>query len=141
LTDTWTFIGGTVSGNEISVAVDRLGRYGLFFGPADEPADIDILASVSLIPRVIRTRGGSMDEQLKVSFTTSRPTNVVAKIYDTNGRLIRTLADGLITDIGSQLLNWDGQRGEGGYANDGLYVLVIEAEGKKIQKTFVILNN
>ena len=140
LTDTWEHIGGTISGNEISAAINKLGRFGLFFGYSGEQVSVDILASVALIPRVIKTRGRGIDNCLKVSFTTSRPTDVVAKIYDTNGRLIKTLADGLITDIGSQLLDWDGQRSEGGYANDGLYILVIEAEGEKIQKTFVILN-
>ena len=81
-----------------------------------------------------------MNDRLNVSFKISRPTEVVARIYDTGGRLIKTLVSGSIAEVGENLLTWDGRKDDGGFANDGLYIIVIEAEDKKAQQTFVILN-
>jgi flagellar hook assembly protein FlgD len=79
--------------------------------------------------------------ELVVSFELSEPTGVDARVYNTSGRLIKTLWIGLKADVGENVIRWDGRESGGDYANDGLYVLVIEADGKKVQKTFVVVNN
>ncbi|MBN1213130.1 MAG: Ig-like domain-containing protein, partial [candidate division Zixibacteria bacterium] len=138
----WTYLGGEGSRNELSVALDRLGRYGVFRVEAvdEEAGSYDFASSISLIPRVISPRRGGVNERLSVRFAVSEPTEVLAKIYNTDGRLIKTLIDGSVESVGQQLLEWDGKASDGDFAPDGLYIIVIEAQGKKIQKTFVILN-
>jgi len=135
----WVYLGGTSSGNTVSLAVPQLGRYGLFQTDVAATA-VDFASSLEVIPRVISPRTGTLADQLSVSYKIAEPAKVTAKIYDTRGRLIKTLVDGQTSSVGGNLLTWDG-RGDGGeYANDGLYILVIEAQGKKTEKTFVVLN-
>jgi len=80
------------------------------------------------------------NDQLNVSYKISQPTQVTAKIYSSRGRLIKTHESSYLSSIGENLLQWDGRGDDGNFANDGIYVLVIEAEGKQVQKTFVVLN-
>jgi hypothetical protein len=136
----WEYVGGTASGHQISVAIDRLGRYGLFQSDVSS-ASADFASSVTLTPRVISPRRGGDNAELVVSFELSAPTDVDARVYNTSGRLIKTLWSGMRSDVGENLIRWNGRESNGDYANDGLYILVVEAEGKKVQKTFVVVNN
>ena len=61
-------------------------------------------------------------------------------VYSTSGRLIKTIASGSVAQVGENLLSWDGRGDNGSFAADGLYILVIEADGQRVQQTFVILN-
>jgi hypothetical protein len=135
----WQYLGGSGSDGTVSTAIGSLGRYGLF-QTAEESAQVEFASSVSLIPRVISPRTGGVDRQLQVAYRLASSTPVVAKIYDTRGQLVTTLMDGDIGSVGQNLLAWDGKRRDGGYANDGLYILAIEADGQTVRKTFVILN-
>jgi hypothetical protein len=137
----WSFLGGSASGNRISLSINRLGRYGLF-ASAPQAAAVDFESSVALIPRVINPKrgAGTGNNQLNVSYKISQATQVTAKIYSRRGRLVKTLESSYLSTVGDQLLRWDGRGDDGSYADDGIYVLVIEAEGKQVQKTFVVLN-
>jgi hypothetical protein len=136
----WKYVGGTASGHRVSVAIDHLGRYGLFQSDVLQ-VSTDFASSVTLTPRVISPRRGGDNAELVVSFELSVQTDVDARVYNTSGRLIKTLWSGMKSDVGENVIRWDGRESNGGFANDGLYVLVIEAEGKKVQKTFVVVNN
>jgi flagellar hook assembly protein FlgD len=81
-----------------------------------------------------------VNQELRVAYRLATPTSVVAKIYDTRGQLVKTLMDGDVGSVGENLVSWDGRRSDGGYANDGLYILAIESDGQSVKKTFVILN-
>ena len=118
-----------------------MGRYGLF-SSAPGATFVGFATAVALIPRVINPKRGAAtgNDQLSVSYKISQPTQVTAKIYSTRGRLIKTLESSYLSTVGDNLLRWDGRGDDGSYANDGIYVLVIEAEGKQVQKTFVVLN-
>jgi hypothetical protein len=136
----WEYVGGTQGDGSLETSVTELGRYGVFLG---EPAAVDatdFASSVSLIPRVISPRRGGVNGELQVAYRLSTTSSVVAKVYDTRGQLVTTLMDGESGSVGENLMTWDGRRRDGGYANDGLYVLVIEVDNEIVRKTFVILN-
>jgi hypothetical protein len=135
----WRYLGGTSSGSTVCLALDHMGRYGLFRTNVTK-ADDSFGGSLTLIPRVISPRTSSFDNRLNVAFSLSQPTDVTARIYDVQGRLMKTLLDGPTASVGENLLVWDGRGENGEFVNDGLYILFIEAEGKREQKTFVIMN-
>jgi hypothetical protein len=140
ITGGWLDLGGSsLSESRVSVPINRLGRYGVF-SQAASAAEVDFESSLSLIPRVISPRTGSFNASLNVAYRLAQPQPVEARIYDTRGELVATLANGTTGTVGDNLIEWDGKRADGDYANDGLYVLVIEAGGQTVKKTFVILN-
>ena len=65
---------------------------------------------------------------------------VEARIYSTAGRAVKTLRSGQLSSVGENLLRWDGRDSGGDFVADGLYIVVIEADGAKAQQTFVVLN-
>jgi hypothetical protein len=141
LSGEYDYVGGSLNGNSLRIGIDRLGRYAVFKSDAaTETTTADFASSVSLIPRVISPRTGNYNRELSLSFKLSEPSDVVAKIYDTRGSLIKTLVDGPTFSIGENLLHWNGRGSDGDYANEGMYIIVIEAEGKKVKQTFVVLN-
>jgi flagellar hook assembly protein FlgD len=83
---------------------------------------------------------GGVNDKLQVAYRLASATSVTAKIYDTRGQLVTILMDGDVGSVGGNLLTWDGRKSDGGYANDGLYILTIESDGESVKKTFVILN-
>jgi len=140
--DSWRDLGGTASGNRISLSISKLGRFGLFTGAAPTTASVDFASSVALIPRVINPRNAAAGgtSQLSVSYKLSQPTQVTAKIYSQSGRLIKTLESSYSSSVGDNLLQWDGRGNDGNYVDDGLYIVLVEAEGERVQKTFVVLS-
>jgi hypothetical protein len=138
--DQWVPLGGTATGHKLATAVRKLGRYGVFKVNSEQQAPT-LFGSLALIPRVINPRRGGVDGELNISFTLSQAAGVVAKIYNMQGRLVSTVRDGAAMSGGRQLLSWDGRAGDGDYVSDGLYVVVLEAEGQTARATFVVVNN
>ncbi|MCH7948681.1 MAG: Ig-like domain-containing protein [candidate division Zixibacteria bacterium] len=135
----WDYSGGSYKNGKVSLSIDRLGQYGLFESDVSQ-LQTDFASSVSLIPRVISPRTGNLNTELNVSFKVAQATEVSAMVYSTSGRLIKTIASGSVAQVGENLLSWDGRGDNGSFAADGLYILVIEADGQRVQQTFVILN-
>jgi hypothetical protein len=61
-----------------------------------------------------------------VSFTLSRATRVIARVFDVEGRHVATLADGDL-DAGPHRLEWRGMRASGIPAGPGVYFLEVAA--------------
>ncbi|UCD17146.1 MAG: VCBS repeat-containing protein [Candidatus Zixiibacteriota bacterium] len=135
----WVYKGGSSYGSRITVSLGEFGRYGVFKSSPGEVLS-DLGASLSLVPRIINPSSSGVNSRLNVSFTLSRLTDVVAKIYDTRGKLVKTLAAGYPTTVGDNIIEWDGRGNDGRVVNDGLYILYLEAEGKHFQKTFGVIN-
>ena len=135
----WEYLGGTLADGVLSSSIPKLGRFGLFESNATV-ASVDFAKSLVLTPRVIAPRMGGNARELNISFALSAPQDVLVNIYDMRGRLVKSLGKDIYSGAGENLLSWDGRGQDGSYAEDGLYVLLIEAEGRKAQKTFVILN-
>jgi hypothetical protein len=61
-----------------------------------------------------------------------------ARLYDVQGRLVRTVLDGAV-DRGVRRLRWDGRDGAGRAAAAGMYFLRLEASGFRAEQKILIL--
>ena len=79
--------------------------------------------------RISPMGGGSYAQGAEIAFTLGRPAAVTVRIYDAAGRLVRTLASGLSTEAGAQVLRWDGTGSSGRAVSNGLYFVKVEVPG------------
>lgn len=70
-------------------------------------------------------------------YATQRPLAVTAAIYDAAGRLVRPLANRMLS--GEGVLTWDGRAESGGAAATGIYFLRIRADGQTYVRRFARL--
>jgi hypothetical protein len=69
-----------------------------------------------------------------LSFRTTRPGPITARVFDVRGALVRTLIQGTYA-AGEQVVRWDGRRSSGERVQGGIYFLRIEsAEGNAVRK-------
>jgi flagellar hook capping protein FlgD len=73
-------------------------------------------------PRPNPTRGAVV-----VPFELPAMQSVVAQVFDTRGRLVRTLANGQLLSPGPQAVSWDGKDGEGATLPAGMYLVSVRA--------------
>ena len=85
--------------------------------------DNDSIQGVSLN---ISAFNPSRGEQVKLSYTLSRPETVTIRIYDPDGGLVRTLLDQVAQAVGKQEIGWDGLDDEKQRVPDEAYTFTIE---------------
>jgi hypothetical protein len=136
----WERLGGTVeaSGQSISSAVSRAGRYAVFAGAAQAPGS-GALAGLALTPRVFSPGGTFATSEAAVSFVLGRAGAVTVKVYNRAGRLVREVVSGLQMGAGANLVRWDGRDGGGAVVAEGLYLVSVEALGQKQAKTVSVV--
>lgn len=74
-----------------------------------------------------------------IGFEISRSSPVYLRIYDTAGRLVRTLINGERYGPGSWEKDWDGTDREGEQVRSGVYFCVIDAAGGTESRKMVVL--
>jgi hypothetical protein len=74
-----------------------------------------------------------------VRFDVSARSAVRLKIFDVNGRLIRTLIDGAEYGNGRWDKEWDGRNDGGKTVQSGIYICVFEAGGQRMSSKLVLL--
>jgi len=89
-------------------------------------------------PRVFSARGSFASEEAAISFTLGRPGPVTVRIYNRAGRLVREVASGQQMNPGANLVRWDGCDSDSNLAEDGLYLVVVEALGRKETRTLAV---
>jgi hypothetical protein len=137
---TWHRLGGTVdaSTGRISSPISGPGRYAVY-GEAGRVSGPASLSDLVVTPRVFSPRGGFASEEVAIGFTLGRPGPVTVKVYNRAGRLVREVASGREMNAGANLVRWDGRDSDANQAEDGLYLVVVEASGKKETKTLAIV--
>jgi hypothetical protein len=137
---TWHRLGGTVdaSTGRISSPISEPGRYAIY-GEAGKVSGRSSLSDLVVTPRVFSPRGGFASEEVAIGFTLGRPGPVTVKVYNRAGRLVREVASGREMNAGANLVRWDGRDSDANQAEDGLYLVVVEASGKKETKTLAIV--
>jgi hypothetical protein len=138
----WNLLGGTVepSRNSIMTAVNALGRFALTLDEglgAEEP----LIPGIEVQPRVFSPLTGKFDYKANVMMTMEKPTNVTIKVYHPSGRLKTVLRDNVLMNRGASAVEWNGRDAEGNVVPSGLYILLIEIDGKTMKKTVMVLNN
>ena len=63
---------------------------------------------------------------------------VSLRLFDAQGRLVRTLADGG-SEAGEHTATWDGRDAGGGRANPGVYLARLEADGRRLVQRVVLV--
>ena len=75
-----------------------------------------------------------------ISFTLSQAQKVSIKIYDVNGRLLKTLANTQF-EAGTQQLIWNAKNEKGNPVLSGIYFLRIDAGDYSETKKLSVINN
>ena len=136
----WTYVGGSLSQAEksVSTVVRKLGEFGLFDAPSaaqGSPGALDCQ------PRAFSPRGGGFKGVTDISFGLSKSSPVTVHIYNRAGRLERVLSKDAPMSPGLNVVSWDGRDDGGIIVPSGLYIVVLMAEGKKLNKTVAVTGN
>jgi hypothetical protein len=76
---------------------------------------------ISLFPNPFRN-------QIKISWTIAKPSQVRLNIYDYSGRLVRTLSDNYGRQPGSYSVIWNGKDNAGKIVGHGVYFIRLETD-------------
>ena len=76
---------------------------------------------------------------MAISFGLARPGRVSVRIYNRAGRLVNDVAEREPMNAGQNLIRWDGRDEDGEIVPDGIYVVSMEAGGRKETKTFSVV--
>ncbi len=74
-----------------------------------------------------------------VSYITTRKGPVMLKVYDSTGRLVKTLIDRKITSAGGKTVYWDGRDSNHRPVTAGVYFFRIQAEDRTATKKIVVV--
>ncbi len=88
-------------------------------------------------PTLVTNRPNPFTASTRVGFGLPRTTRVRITLYALDGRLVRTLADGLF-GAGYTEVDWDGAAGGGRRAASGVYFCRFEADGVKQSRRVVL---
>jgi hypothetical protein len=137
---TWQRVGGTVdaAAQRISAQITEPGCYAVY-AETGTVLGAAVISGVSVMPRVFSPRGNFANEEAAISFTLGRSGPVTVKIYNRAGRLVREVASGRQMNAGANLLRWDGLDIDSNPIEDGLYLVVVEALGRKETKTLAVV--
>jgi hypothetical protein len=93
---------------------------------------------LTLTPNPFTPNGDNRDEEMIIQYELSYPSAILdVKIFDVQGRIVRTLADNKSVGTGG-FERWDGTDNQGRRLPSGLYVIYAEAAaagGSRIQKS------
>ncbi|MBA7675593.1 hypothetical protein ES703_83829 [subsurface metagenome] len=74
-----------------------------------------------------------------IKYTTTESRNVSLKIYNTSGRLVRTLVDRTRERSGTKTVYWNGKDNSGKTVTSGVYFFRLTAENKVATKKIVVI--
>ncbi|HPF71943.1 MAG TPA: FlgD immunoglobulin-like domain containing protein, partial [Candidatus Krumholzibacteria bacterium] len=108
---------------------------------AQQAASLDLTGAGDAAPRVLalaQNYPNPFNPQTFIAFTLPADGKVTLRIYDARGRLVRTLADGMM-ESGSHRLVWDGADDGGRASASGVYHCVLKAGGRELQRKMTLL--
>lgn len=82
---------------------------------------------VDISPNPFSPDGDGFDDEVTINFTLPFQANLAVRIYDTNGREVKTLLDNVPSASGQ--LRWDGKGDNGKMLRSGIYVWFMETSG------------
>ncbi len=121
---------------------------------AESTYDSERVAEVELTVKLARTGDPSLPARLAVVGNAPNPFNPITsikfevpagthtdyslKVYDTRGRLVRSLADGAIVPGAHEVL-WDGRNDDGGFVGSGVYLYRVVVGSQKATGKMTLL--
>lgn len=129
--EAWQDLGGTVvaAAKRVNTPVMAAGRYALI-----ERVSAPAGAAVASNLRVAPVSGQSYAAGANISFALGAAGGISVKVYDTAGRLIRTVKTRESMSQGQQVVRWDGRASDGRSVSNGLYIIGVDAPGNKLSK-------
>jgi hypothetical protein len=106
----------------VEVSIEELGSFQLRI---DEYSDADRNPGSGLLPNYPNPFNGSTS----IRYSVSRSAHVGLYIVNVRGQRVRTLIDGTIPG-GSHVVNWDGRSDSGVRVATGVYLIVLNIDGK-----------
>ncbi|MSS72204.1 MAG: hypothetical protein EXS64_12045 [Candidatus Latescibacteria bacterium] len=139
--NSWTRIGGSYNdaAKSVSTVVQQLGVFGLFDDPSGGTGAA--LTVLNCEPRVFSPGGGGFRETTDISFSLANVAPVTIHIYSRGGRLERVLKKDTALNPGINVVPWDGKDDDGRIVPSGLYIVVLMAEGKKLNQAVAVMRN
>lgn len=97
---------------------------------------------LNLQPRIFSPSGNGRGhgDRTTISFFLQQESDVSIKIYNSSGRLTRSIKPGTKLPSGYNAIDWDGTDDSGQFCSSGLYIVTVAAESRLHQKTVLILN-
>lgn len=107
------------------------GRYFLWLSDTNDPVGVEPCESAGLgdghvSDSIVRhpASPNPFSSQTEITYRLDQPGTVRAVVFDTGGRVVRTLEDGTL-QAGDHRLNWDGLDDSGAASSGGLYFIRI----------------
>jgi hypothetical protein len=98
-----------------------------FYGSGDASA-ADEMIPVVLHPAVGQNQPNPFSRQTVITYRLPERGEVLLRVFDPAGRLVRTLVDGT-AEPGTHLITWDGRNERGAVVGSGVYFYHFESEG------------
>jgi len=101
----------------------------------------------AMLVHVVKTSGGALaatvspnplNPETTLSFSLSTPGRVTVKVFDVNGRLVRSLLDDS-RDSGYQDVRWNGTDGNGTKVSSGIYYFRLDSPDGRVVKAVTVL--
>jgi len=107
----------------------------------EDPTGVDEYghADPAVAVRLHQNRPNPFYSSTLFAFDLLRPSRVTLRVYDTSGRLIRTLLDDEARSDGPHETLWDGRDGAGREVVSGVYLCLVEAGGSASAKKVVYI--
>jgi len=96
-------------------------------GPNSIAAAYSDNLQVDISPNPFSPDGDGFDDEVSINFTLPFQANLTVRIYDVNGREVKTLLDNSPAVYGK--ITWDGKGNNGKTLRSGIYVLFMETSG------------
>jgi ligand-binding sensor domain-containing protein len=137
---TWRRLGGTVdkTAKWIAAPMTEPGLYSVF-AEGELTAASKALSALSITPRVFSPRGGFAARSVSIGFTLGLPGDVTVRIYNRAGRLVSEVVSGEKFGAGANLVQWNGRGRNGEIVDDGVYMVTVEAMGRKSVKPLAVV--
>jgi len=104
--------------------------------PTDPPLAVD---PIDIRHSAISARPNPFTPATSLTFSTTRPGRVTARIYDLSGRLVRTLVDGML-EGGQHTLRWNAAAEGGQRVASGIYFVRLTSPDGSDMKRLVVMN-
>ena len=107
-----------------------------YFGVANNPGNTtDVPAGRAF---AVQSYPNPFNPQLTIKYTLKNPGNVVMKVYNVRGELVKTLLNGQVADTAGAVV-WDGSNDQGGSVSSGVYFVETRSGGDvSVQKATMV---
>jgi len=107
----------------------------------EDPTGVDEYghADPAVAVRLHQNRPNPFHSSMLFAFDLLRPSRVTVRVYDTSGRLMRTLIDDEARSEGPHEALWDGRDGAGREVVSGVYLCLVEAGGSASARKVVYI--